>query len=113
MKQLVSSILTVFLLTPLASRADDNTRAEESSDRFHGLSRRFSGGPGVGAGPAGLIHICPAVHEGRGWPCSWYLRINGLTPGQQVTLKVSANAKPFRDGQRLAASWSQPQRTAI
>lgn len=62
---------------------------------------------------SGAIHICPAVHEGRGWPCWWYLRIDGLTPGNQVTVKVSGNPKPFRDKQRLSANWSQPQRAAI
>ena len=61
----------------------------------------------------GIIHIQPALHEGRGWPNWWYLRLDGLKPGQPVTLKVSAQPRPFRDSQRLAASWSQPDCAAI
>ena len=111
MKQRVLSVLTALLLAPLAIRADDNARAEGLT-----VSTDFPGGSAEVQtldAANGLIHICPAVQEGRGWPCWWYLRIDGLTPGQPVTLKVSANAKPFRNGQRLAASWSQPQRAAI
>lgn len=111
MKQVALSILTVLLLAPPAVRAGDSAPAEGLT-----VSTDFLGGSAevqVLDAANGLIHICPAVHDGRGWPCWWYLRINGLTPGQQITLKVSANPKPFRNGQRLAASWSQPQRAAI
>jgi hypothetical protein len=112
MKQLgLFILLTACLPAPLTINADDKARSETWI-----VSADFPGGSAeVQALDAarGLIHICPVVHEGRGWPCWWFLRINGLTPGQQVTLKVSANAKPFRNGQRLAASWSQPQRAAI
>lgn len=109
--QYILVALAAFLLAPLAIRADDSARAGRLT-----VSADFPGGSADVQGldaANGLIHICPAVHEGRGWPCWWYLRIDGLVPGQQVTLKVSANPQPFRNGQRLAASWSQPQRAAI
>lgn len=61
----------------------------------------------------GKIEISPAHHDGRGWPCWWYFRVEGAQPGQQLTLLVRPNQKPFRAEQRLAASWSLPDRAAI
>ncbi len=62
---------------------------------------------------AGVIHIHPAVHPGQGWPCWWYLRIDGLKKGQALTLKVSKNTKPFRAKRILSADWAQPIQAAI
>lgn len=59
------------------------------------------------------VHIHPALHDERGWPCWWYFRMDGLTTGQIVTLKVSSNPRPFRGDQRLAASWCQPVRASV
>ncbi len=98
-------------VVPLAARAGDQTPPSTLT-----VSAEFPGGSAeVQAVDAagGVIHICPAVHEGRGWPCWWYLRLEGLTPGQQVTLKVSGNPRPFREKQVLSANWSQPQCAAI
>ena len=103
--------LALLLAAPLVSHAADDAPAAGLT-----VSADFPGGSAeVQSLDAanGVISICPAVHEGRGWPCWWYLRIDGLTPGQQMTLKVSGNPKPFRDNQRLSANWSQPQRAAI
>ena len=55
------------------------------------------------------LRIMPQLHEGRGWPCWWFLKLDGLTPGQIVTLEVQAQTKPFREGQVLAAAWCQPK----
>ena len=46
----------------------------------------------------------------RGWPCWWYFRIDGVTPGESISLRLRGskavqdkpNAKP------LAASWAMP-----
>lgn len=103
--------LILSFLMPLLARAGENAPAAGLT-----VSADFPGGSAeVQAVDAadGVIHICPAVHAGRGWPCWWYLRIDGLAPGKPVTLKVSGNPKPFRDQQRLSATWSQPQRAAI
>ncbi len=59
------------------------------------------------------IHIHPALNAGRGWPCWWYLRVDGLDEAKPITLKVSAHPKPYRATQILSASWAQPQRAAI
>lgn len=58
---------------------------------------------------AATLRIMPQLHEGRGWPCWWYLRLDGLTPGRPFTLEVQAQTRPFRDAQVLASSWCQPR----
>jgi hypothetical protein len=55
------------------------------------------------------LRIMPELHEGRGWPCWWHLKLDGLIPGEVVTLEVQAQTKPFRDKQVLAAAWCQPK----
>jgi len=55
------------------------------------------------------LRIMPELHEGRGWPCWWYFRLDGLTPGQTITLEVQAQTKPFRETQVLAYPWCQPK----
>jgi hypothetical protein len=62
---------------------------------------------------AGRIEIAPPVHEGRGWPCWWYFRVDGATPGQTLTVVVRPANRPFRAQQRLAASWSMPKQASI
>ena len=60
-----------------------------------------------------VIHIHPSLHPGRGWPCWWYVRIDGLPVGGDVSLQLSANPREFKKGSRLARVWSQPDRAAI
>lgn len=55
------------------------------------------------------LRIMPELHEGRGWPCWWYFRLDGLTAGETITLEVQAQTKPFREKQVLAAAWCQPK----
>ena len=61
----------------------------------------------------GVIEITPPDRAERGWPCWWYFRLEGLEPGQAVTLRVSANPHPFRPDRTLGSDWSQPDRAAI
>ena len=55
------------------------------------------------------LRIMPELHEGRGWPCWWYFRLDGLTPSETITLEVQAQTKPFRETQVLASAWCQPK----
>lgn len=55
------------------------------------------------------LRIMPALHEGRGWPCWWYFRLDGLTSGETLTLEVQAQTKPFSGDQVLAYPWCQPK----
>ena len=55
------------------------------------------------------LRIMPELHEGRGWPCWWYLKLDGLTTGETITLEVQAQTKPFRENTVLASAWCQPK----
>ena len=55
-----------------------------------------------------ILRIMPALREGRGWPCWWFFKLDGLTAGEEFTLEVQAQTKPFRDKTVLAAAWCQP-----
>ncbi len=37
------------------------------------------------------IRIVPAGNPGRGWPCWWYLRLNGVDVDRPLVLQVVAN----------------------
>lgn len=54
------------------------------------------------------LRIKPALIEGRGWPCWWSMRIDGLKPGTELVLEVQAQTRPFREKTVLANSWCQP-----
>lgn len=55
------------------------------------------------------LRIMPALREGRGWPCWWSFKLDGLTVGEEITLEVQAQAKPYRENMVLAAAWCQPK----
>ncbi len=59
------------------------------------------------------LRIMPALHESCGWPCWWSLRIEGLQVGDEFTLEVQAQTKPYREKTVLAASWCQPMHAWI
>ncbi len=59
------------------------------------------------------LRIMPELREGRGWPCWWFFKLEGLTVGEEFTLEVQAQTKPFRDKTVLAAAWCQPKQAWI
>ena len=59
------------------------------------------------------LRIMPKLHDGRGWPCWWFFKLDGLTVGEEFTLEVQAQTKPFRENQVLAAAWCQPKHAWI
>ena len=59
------------------------------------------------------LRIMPALREGRGWPCWWFFKLEGLTVGEEFTLEVQAQTRPFRDKTVLAAAWCQPRHAWI
>lgn len=61
----------------------------------------------------GLVRIMPALHERRGWPCWWFVRLEGTTAGQDITLEVQGQTKEYRPGQVLNAAWCQPDFAAL
>jgi hypothetical protein len=60
------------------------------------------------------IRIAPRGDPARGWPCWWYLRIDGLAAGDKLTLEVGPSEAPLATGKNigkpLTPGWSQPER---
>lgn len=54
------------------------------------------------------VRIMPALREGCGWPCWWFFKLEGLKVGEQITVEVQAQTKPFREQMVLASDWCQP-----
>lgn len=60
------------------------------------------------------ISFMPGGDPARGWPCWWYFKVNGITPGETITLKLSgSNATTPAPGgplaKPLASSWAMPE----
>lgn len=65
----------------------------------------------------GFVRIMPGGDPERGWPAWWCCQIQGLRPGQQLTLSVvpaSGSLPSGRPGagKPLAAKWAMPDRAA-
>jgi hypothetical protein len=46
------------------------------------------------------VRIRPGGDPERGWPCWWYLRIDGLATGREVRVVVRGSERPARDNAR-------------
>jgi hypothetical protein len=68
--------------------------------------------------PTKTVRIMPGGDPVRGWPCWWYLRVDGLAKGEKLTLEVVPSdailVGPSKNrGKALSAGWSQPQRASV
>ena len=59
------------------------------------------------------ISVTPGGDPSRGWPCWWYFRIDGIRPGETITLRVggstAAVGKPGLPMEKpISASWATP-----
>lgn len=48
------------------------------------------------------VSFTPGGDPKRGWPCWWYLRVNGITPGETITLRL-----------RSSSSWAMPEQATF
>ncbi|TWU14074.1 Zinc carboxypeptidase [Symmachiella macrocystis] len=59
------------------------------------------------------VSIRPAGDPQFGWPCWWYFRLDGIEPGETITLEVVADQLKRANGQALSANWALPRRAAM
>lgn len=63
-----------------------------------------------------LVRFSPAGDPAFGWPCWWYLQVEGLPKGERLRLEVAASNSPvaigLRAGKRLEPNWAMPERAA-
>lgn len=99
--------LLVWLAADAQAEITVSTDFEGASARVHAVDQATK-----------TVRISPAGDPARGWPCWWYLRVDGLAPGERLTLELAPNEAPLvgpskNRGKPLAPGWSQPQRAAI
>ncbi|MEK6262946.1 MAG: M14-type cytosolic carboxypeptidase [Planctomycetota bacterium] len=59
------------------------------------------------------ISFMPGGDPVRGWPCWWFFRVNGITPGETITIRLRGStatvSQPGSPPQKpLASSWAMP-----
>jgi hypothetical protein len=57
------------------------------------------------------ISFRPGGDPKRGWPCWWFFRVKGLTPGETITLRLQGSKATTAGGplaKPLAPSWAMP-----
>lgn len=91
-----------FLLFVAASRAEPLSIAsdfEGASVRLIEINQRTRS-----------ITLTPGGDAVRGWPCWWYFRVNGIAPGETITLRLQGSTSVVdKSGAKpLASSWAMP-----
>jgi hypothetical protein len=64
------------------------------------------------------IHLRPGGDPARGWPCWWFVRIEGLGAGEAATLVLRGSDRPARNngqdtGKPLSPDWAMPAAAAV
>ncbi|QEG38079.1 M14-type cytosolic carboxypeptidase [Roseimaritima ulvae] len=59
------------------------------------------------------VQFTPGGDPARGWPCWWYFRIDGITPGETITLRLQASSASVGAKKPLAASWAMPKQATF
>jgi len=62
-----------------------------------------------------MVRFMPGGDPQRGWPCWWYLRVDGVAKDERVTLSLAGSDRPARNdgqdtGKPLGAGWAMPAR---
>lgn len=85
------------------------------------VSSDFEGGSGLVESIDSVsreIRLRPGGDPARGWPCWWFVRIDGLRRGERATLVLRASDRSARNngkdtGTPLSPSWAMPAAAAI
>lgn len=64
------------------------------------------------------IHLRPGGNPERGWPCWWFVRIDGLGEGEAATLVLRGSGRSARNngedtGRPLSPNWAMPAAAAV
>lgn len=55
------------------------------------------------------VSFMPGGDPERGWPCWWYFRVEGVTPGEAITLRLHGSLAAIGKQKPLSASWAMPK----
>jgi hypothetical protein len=64
------------------------------------------------------VRFMPGGDPARGWPCWWFLRVDGVEKGETVTFEIVRSDRPIPQAgeyknKPLAVGWSTPMRAAV
>ena len=62
--------------------------------------------------PPRSVSFMPGGDPVRGWPCWWYFRVDGITPGETVTLRLRGSTAAVAKQKPLSAVWAMPDHAA-
>jgi hypothetical protein len=54
------------------------------------------------------VSFMPGGDPVRGWPCWWYFRVDGITAGETITLRLRGSTAALEKQKPLSASWAMP-----
>ena len=54
------------------------------------------------------VSFMPGGDPVRGWPCWWYFRLDGITPGETITLRLRGSTAAVDKQKPLSAVWAMP-----
>lgn len=87
------------------------------------VSSDFENGSAVVDGidqASATIRFHPAGDPQRGWPCWWYFRVDGITPGQTVQIEIDRTTGNLpigtgagSEGKPLNSVWSKPNQAVF
>ncbi|MCA9040900.1 MAG: hypothetical protein KDA65_11180 [Planctomycetaceae bacterium] len=63
--------------------------------------------------PDKTVIVKPALKKGRGFPCWWYFRIEGLETGQTYSVTVQSASEAYRESEILSSRWALPLQAAL
>src|SRR5262249_54101847 len=106
----IFSILCAGLLLAGPAFAGDLPRSAD----FEGGSARVESVDSA----ARVVKFMPGGDPERGWPCWWELRVDGVAPGEKLTLDLAGSDRPARNngvntGKPLDPHWAMPVRAAF
>lgn len=90
MRSFLALVIALFLPPFLHVAGDDGPAPLQVSARFPGGSVKVESVDDR----TRTISVVPFPHVGRGWNCWWYFKVEGITPGETITLDVGAGAGP-------------------
>lgn len=107
MKPFCVALLTLFFASALEAELSVSTDFEGGSAIVESIDEEAS-----------LIRLMPGGDPQRGWPCWWYLRVDGLAAGKTVKLELRGSDRPARNngadtGKPLSPNWAMPARASI
>ena len=99
----VSSAMLVHAVVQMAMSGSASAVDLRVSTDFEGGSARVESVDQL----ARVIRFMPGGDPGRGWPCWWYLRVDGVAKGERLTLDLAGSDLPAQTRARTPASRSR------